>query len=67
MHPSTLSAGILERGMYYFVLCRTSKSLLSRIWAHLPRLEKSGRPSAFAHLAPSRVPEKIVDCFMPNP
>ena len=58
MHPSTLSAADFDCGMYVLVLCPRQNPLLSRIWAHLPRLEKIGGPSAFAHLDPSRVPGK---------
>lgn len=45
MHPSTLSAGNLVRGMYVHVLCHEPNSPLSRIWVHLSRLEES-----WAHL-----------------
>ena len=43
MGPSALSAEILARGMYVYVLCHEPKSSLSRIWTHLVRLAETRR------------------------
>ena len=47
MGPSALSGGIWKPGIYHYVLCPTSKSLLSRIWTHLVCLEEVGDKMSF--------------------
>ncbi len=54
MGPSALSGGIWKPGIYYYVLCPTSKSLLSRIWTHLVRLAGAGDWIAPTKVRPGR-------------
>ena len=42
MHPPALEGGIWKPGIYGHVLCYSQNLLLSRIWLHLPRLERVG-------------------------